>query len=510
MTMKLNANPVETWRSLTSAAVLGLDRAGLTEEGPAFLRRAGVLSVYLQAGQTGVKGDGNPGEPFDGREKTCSARAAGHLREILFGEYRLLLGEWCQAARQGGWHAPPECLPDLLDGAAQMAPAERRTLREVVGPRGLWLAAQNPAWKDIFALRELDEQDWHNGTTLERRDFLLRLRGQDPSRARELLMETWEQESPEDRAGFLETLVVGLSLEDEPFLEQGLDDRRKPVRQQAADLLARLPASGLCRRMQERVFRLVTWRPGGKGLLKLKKPALEVELPDITDKSLLRDGADPRKAGKMGEKASALANMVAAVPLGAWEKLEANREALLDAALASEFAVSFALGFATAAIRRQNAAWATALLERAALIQDKLGAAGQNTFDATVLLQCLEPEARERFIERFAAQSWGGKHKDSVYDFLLACDHTWSEAFSRFAFKVIQQHFISHPGNYMLRRPITEVFARRLSPAMAERAGEGWPEKSNRFTAGDEEMVCQLTAILQFRNQMHKELSRET
>ena len=41
-------------------------------------------------------------------------------------------------------------------------------------------------------------------------------------------------------------------MDDEPFLESALDDRSREVRQQAADLLTRLPDSRLALRMAER------------------------------------------------------------------------------------------------------------------------------------------------------------------------------------------------------------------------------------------------------------------
>ena len=51
-----------------------------------------------------------------------------------------------------------------------------------------------------------------------------------------------------------------------------------------------------------------------------------------------------------------------------------------------------------------------------------------------------------------------------------------------------------------------ETFALRLSPTVAEDVSKGWPTNLNRFTSGDEEMVHQLTSILQFRQTMLKEL----
>ena len=48
-------------------------------------------------------------------------------------------------------------------------------------------------------------------------------------------------------------LLVGLGLADEPFLESCLDDRARPVREEACRLLDRLPGSARAARMADRL-----------------------------------------------------------------------------------------------------------------------------------------------------------------------------------------------------------------------------------------------------------------
>jgi hypothetical protein len=405
-----------------------------------------------------------------------------------------------------GHKAPPECLPDLLEYAGSVGRQERSVLQKVVGGRGMWLAQQNPAWRNLFAEAASDEGLWHTAARQERLHLLNHLRWQDPARALALLRQTWQQEDPQDRAPFIEALAVGLSGNDEAFLEECLDDKRKPVRAAAADLLARLPGSQLARRMTDALFGLIRYTPGKKGLLRSRQPTLEVELPDVKDKTLLRDGIDPRKVGQLGPGAVALANMVAAVPLEAWKRLDPDVDAVIASALAGEFGAALALGFCQAAVRQESVEWAKAIIGCYHLFKDKAGQAGSMEIDLVGLMKPLTSEERETAVADYVEHRGGAQHLDLVHELLVALDHPWSDEFSRKAFRLIQGHFVTNFGNYSLRRPVVEKFALRLSPLVVEAAGQGWPTPSDRFTSGDEEMVHRLVSILRFRRRMLEEL----
>ncbi len=514
--IKLDQQPVKRWQNLTSSAVLGLDRTGLANQDPDstgeplqnFLHEISVLSLYTQLGKTCAANGNLPYTAFDEEERTCNAKAALQLRDILEGEYQALLPEWCHVANQKQLKAPPECLPDLMDYACQHPHQDCRFIQEVIGKKGVWLASQNPSWKDIIYTKNLDEETWHTGTHPERLKYLSQLRAEDPQKARQLTEASWEQETPENRALFIEKFRIGLNIEDEPFLEKCLDDSRKPVRHMAAILLSCLPASGLCKRMTERLLHLVTYHSGKKGLLLSKKPTIEVVLPDISDQSLLRDGADPQKAGKLGQKAVAFANIIAAVPLQVWHQMDRDIEALLHTVLSCDFSESFSLGLSAATIRQQNPEWASFILRNYPVFIAKAPSAGTISVDLPGLINCLTPEKREAIIVAFAEKNSASKQGEVLNEFLLSCDHAWSEDFSQFAFQFLRQHYIKNLGNYQLRRPMIETFSLRLSPRIAEQVSAGWPTHSNRFTAGDEKMVDQLTTILQFRQTMIKELCR--
>ena len=315
--------------SALAKVLAGIDRDD--HEG-AVLTAGAVLGLYRQAGARPAV-DSSPALPVCPPEQRflCSPAAASRLDAILDGRFRVVLGEWLDLAARAERLVPPDRLPALLDTATTSA-GLRPAVIEVIGERGLWLAGLNPAW--AWAAGAEDTTTWATGSSPARRLLLARLRATDAAAARELLASTWSTETPEDRAAFVALLATNLSMDDEPFLEAALDDRRKEVRQAAASLLWRLPDSRLAARMAERA------RP--------------LRLPTEVDAGMARDGIVARPPAGMGERAWWLQQMVAATPLRTWPgpSMADRAEPLLRRALA------------TAAARQRNEEWALALLER--------------------------------------------------------------------------------------------------------------------------------------------------
>jgi hypothetical protein len=300
----------------------------------AVLKAGAALGLYRLAGARPPAGDGAPlpAAPPE-RRPVCSAAAAAHLDAILRGDFGVVLGEWLQLAAAGHRIVPPDPLPLLLDVATTAAPL-RPAVTEVMGERGRWLGALNPAWSWAVGAAE-DPSIWATGSPAARRLLLERLRQTDPGGARDLLASTWATETPEDRAAFLGGFFTSLSLDDEPFLEAALDDRRKEVRRVAANLLTSLPGSRLAARMAARARPLVE----------------HGTLPDEFDAAMARDGVVERAPTGTGQRAWWLFQMVAAAPLQTWSpEMVEGAETLLRQA------------WARAAVRQRNAEWAEALL----------------------------------------------------------------------------------------------------------------------------------------------------
>ncbi|MBD0269110.1 MAG: hypothetical protein ICV77_12555, partial [Cyanobacteria bacterium Co-bin8] len=152
----------------------------------------------------------------------------------------------------------------------------------------------------------------------------------------------------------------GLSLADEPFLEEALTDRSKEVRRTAADLLASLPKSRLCRRLVEQVQQHVFFNPAPAS-------TLTVQLPDSLNPALIQDGIEPKPsefvANRLGEKAWWLLQMIGATPLNLWsEAWKIPPAEIVGHAKDHEWEAVLLEGWALAAKRQQNADWVQALL----------------------------------------------------------------------------------------------------------------------------------------------------
>ncbi len=273
------------------------------------------------------------------------------LLALLLAGRRDLLAEALELLAGARRRLPPEQLPAILDAGASDADL-RPLVRACAGNRGGWLAAQHDPW--LYAARFADEQAaWRTGTRLERTALLTGLRERDPARARELLAATFADEPPTERAVFLRLLGDGLSDGDEPLLEGALDDRRREVRDVAASLLSRLPASRLVARTAERL----------EPLLHRRRTGLEVTLPPRFDEAMARDGVAQRPPAGLGERGFWLVQQLGVVPPGHWTgRLDAEPAELLVAAARSEHAALVVRGLTDAAVRHQDAAWLETLL----------------------------------------------------------------------------------------------------------------------------------------------------
>ncbi|GAA4206485.1 DUF5691 domain-containing protein [Streptosporangium oxazolinicum] len=351
------------WEDLVSTALVGTDRRPLPGPGASeveLLGRAAVHTLRMRAGRRPVA----PGEPTAvaaPEEQPAVSRAAGErLARILGGEQPRLLTEWLETAAARGYRLSPHLLPELLDHAAKDR-SIRPHLGVLAGNRGRWLAGLNPAWgflleevtgvaDEISDVPEVSEV-WEFGTSGDRRVHLGALRAADPARARELLTATWEKETPDDRAAFLEVLGTGLSPDDEPFLEAALDDRRREVRNQAADLLTRLPGSRLALRMAERAARYVNVLNGD----------IHVTLPTACDSAMERDGIRAKAPRGTGERSWWLQQAVARTPLDVWPRLLGRPPRELIRMKIADWGREIRAGWVRAAVLQEDPEWALEL-----------------------------------------------------------------------------------------------------------------------------------------------------
>lgn len=505
------------WHALLGVAILGADRDAnfhVTTDGPAgsllaqavsadpaqtMLSQAAILSIHGRAGRRlSIEPGSEPALAPADDSPACSANAGRQLSEILFGDFQILLPEWCALAEAAGLRAPDELLPELLRRAASGKPGEAAAIRSVLGDRGRWLAAQDPRWSNVLMGGDA-EGAWHGGDIEDRVVALGSIRRADPELARTMLAESWEGEAADDREKLLPVLAEGLSQADEDFLESALDDRKAGVREAAAALLVLLPDSRYAARMTGRLRDLVTLSER-RGLMRART-ALEITLPEQPDKAMRRDGLSDRQQGGLGKKASLLFSMIAGAPLVAWDGPDPG--AWVAAAAKSDWRESLLLGWARAAARQGNDAWAAALLDAVAGLVKSLN---ELELYGTVLDDAMAAAAPMR--REAAVQASLGDGKIQVTGRLLSnCTHPWSPEFSGAVLAWLKERFPERPQDgWHLRELVKRDLGRRMDPAFAAEAATGWRRDEEGWTAGLEETIDRFIRTLEFRADMQKEL----
>ena len=224
----------------------------------------------------------------------CSPAAEWRLSDSFRRRRHGLVSEWCVLAARAGKRAPDILLPKLLEAGRKSQDFAFEIL-PILGHRGVWLAAQNPAWN--YADMSDPEQTWRTGDRFHRLLLLRYLRVTNPITAREFVQATWKEETARERAAQLKIFHTGLSMGDEPLLEEALDDRAKTVKAAAAGLLSRLAPSRFVSRMTARAQAMLTLEQG-RGWR--SRPRLSLTLPEELDDAALRDGValDARDKGK--------------------------------------------------------------------------------------------------------------------------------------------------------------------------------------------------------------------
>ena len=241
----------------------------------------------------------------------CSDAVSSCLRQMLDGRYQPLLHEWLQCMRAGNLVVAHRDLPLLLAFGNQNEHM-RDDLREALGERGRWLAADNPMAAWAVAGDALDEQSWTDGTPAEGLRFFVRLFAVAPEQAATRLQTAWDEESGEQRERLLAVVAskppnsLGQWLFDKP-----LKDRRTRIRQDARTALLRLPSHAMHQRAQQRARQLVRV----DGVLKKR---LLVTLPEQFDPAWRDDGIVEKPPQGIGTRTFWARQLLASVPLQFW------------------------------------------------------------------------------------------------------------------------------------------------------------------------------------------------
>ena len=506
-------DPHRPWDEMVAAAVLGTGRTGhlpaiagdlafATAAAPSpdldLLRGAAALSVFSRAVFTATAAAEAPSTAARCEVGKVPGPAAAHHLSTALGDSReALLVEWCALAREGGYVIPPQLLPAMLRRAERDAKL-RPLIEPILGPRGLWLAEQNADWRGLFAGDSADADTlWQNGTAAQRLQLLRSLASADRARARSLIESTWDQDDPENRAKFLKVFADASAVEDEPLLERALDDKRKAVRDEGVEGLARLERSAFSKRMRERLAPLISFNPGAKPAKGKKSSPLEITLPPEPDAAGKRDGLVAKARNGVGPQAAVLSDLIAATPLAFWQQFQVPPPALIDAAVAGEYAVPLLDGWQRAAVRQRDADWAEALLRAA------LASKPKERLDQFLPVQHLIPVLPPHRAEGVILDLLGDKDDKTggamaLFEYL---QFPWSESFSRAALAWMRGRKLEN--DYGVRYWLNQSAGLRIHPSLVGEAASGWPDN---LQPAARQAIDQFLVTLQFRSDMHKEL----
>jgi hypothetical protein len=551
--LSLPSNNDQLWQQLVKSAVLGSERSPapalvaaaesesqlgnlLAQVKPAnreagLLSMASMVSTYERCGLL-LKAEAGAGSPLELCEpdtlQRCSPTSISYLRRILGGEYLFLLPEFLGAMQSAGKRLPEELLPEVLDslkqgfsnqGFSSNHPQMRTAANTVIGRRGHWLARLNPEWSFIGAA--IAPADWETSDRASRVDLLRRLRqdNANPEQARALVQSTWSTDTPEDRIAFIGEFKQGLSLEDQAFLEAALDDRRKEVRQQAAELLMTMSDSALVQRLWQRVAPRVRLQPASGLKLKklLGKATIEVHLPDRWEDSMQHDAIEEKPPQGLGEKSWWLYQMVRAVPPERWEShLQLSPERCVAAFADSEFGSSALLpAIADSALRHRDARWAKPLVgigiagSKESPLIPAAGSALGKLLGTIVALEEDEPD-RDAIIVKLLDQHGQAAEAFLGLRLLHSCPGPWSAGLARSLLKLLRsitrQMAAGKASPFWAGLGDLPTLGGRMPVSIADEAQEGWPDDATGKPFF--KPIQNIIDIVQFRSKMLKEITR--
>lgn len=309
---------------------------------------------------------------------------------------------------------------------------------------------------------------------------------------------TWDEENAEARADFLSVCEIGLSEEDEAWLENLLDDRSKVVRRIAAELMARLPDSQLTQRMITRAQPLVSFVAAKQN----QKAQLEITPPNMPDGAAQRDGIEAKRLAHLsqtGEKAWWLQQLLSKVPPSFWNQVSSEQvspEELVALAKGHEWERVLVASWAASAALFNDEQWARALL---------LG----NSIDQqlqSLLVQTLSPAQRdELFLQMLQSEGTTRSSADETMMLLLQSQHSWSRDLSRAVLQKWRERVQVSINDWHLATQLRNV-SPYFSPDLADEAAAGWPEQNDK--SHWKNAVDDFVTRLQFRSDMIQALTQ--
>lgn len=502
------------WNKIVKSALLGTERSALPEEVLEFLNEQGIntekdlsevileaAALFSQMNKAGFPlqklHSELPPPVADTDEKPCTARSTHHLKLILDGTFEEALPEFIFYLNFNNKQLPPSGLPNLLEQCKTDQNLWKK-IRPAIGKRGQWLIAQNPEWKSLIALPNLN--NWATGKKEERIAILKYFREKEPTKSIELLQEVWEKESIQNRVAFLKILKINLSKKDEDFLENCLYDTRNEVRMVAANLLAQIPDSELVERMYWRV----------EMSMKYENDKLEIDLPDELDETALRDGINPKmQSYRSGLKAGYFGQMLAKIPPNKIEAFfDKNPSEILTIFAQSDWVGLLIQAMIEATILHKDQNWMEAILEMWLAHEDY--PIWQNP-SAQKLLELIPEKLFNQFVLQSLEKTQSLLEENSPASKLLkTSNHDWNDQLSLLIINRFQ-HWLSETSSFYWNnfhyKQLLQTASYRINPSLYDAVKSGWNHNAPTFGQWEPE-IEQFLRTLVFRKEMIAELEK--
>lgn len=499
------------WRELTKQALLGTENSSFSSntldaltglgldvnrEAPVILAdAASLLSQSRRAGFILNKFDGELPKPSASLgHRKVSVKSAHHLHLVLSGQHTAVLPEFLFLLNKTNKELPTSELPALMRMAD--LPQFWSQIEPLLGASGRWLLGQHPEWSTY--LLDPKEFNWQTGTKTERLAQLTFWRKEYPNFAIELLSSTWEAENPNDKAAFLSKLEIGLSFDDEPFLEKCLNDRRKEVRLTAARLLAKLPSSKLAQRMTNRVENCFTF----------SNNSLKINVSESPDESAQQDGILPIHPSWLGgAKAGHLGQMVSLALPTHWESyFGKTSDEVLTLFSKSEWAETLIRACVEATVFHQDPTWAAELFKFWQKNEEL--SAWELPFVNHLSALIPEKEFNELAFSFLTETSTLPNESSPLFKLLKHNRTAWSDELSlmiinRFRMEIVKDYRqmwqLQHLSGYL------QLLGLRCNPMLYDQLQKGWSNDSVQWRMWERPVEEMLARVL-FRKEIREEL----
>ncbi len=299
---------------------LMIDAAETLDKEAKFLQKAAVIYNYRQCGFKPLQ---KPDLPVNiaGPETMpyCSEAAARVLNDILEEDNVPLLELWMTRCSEQGQLFLPDVLPAVLDKAGRDA-SLRLLVIACSGNRGAWLSRLNPVW--AFFTQLTNEEIWQTGKPEERVKLLRKIREDDPNRGRQMLEQTWEQETAAAKVELLKAFRTNAAVADLPWLENILAEKGQKVKEEVMNILKLIPGSFIIKQYEQLLKQSVVLKKEKAILGMMTKVSIQHKLPDVVDESIFKSGIEKLAGPKstFTDEQFILYQLIAAVPPSFWEK----------------------------------------------------------------------------------------------------------------------------------------------------------------------------------------------